>query len=240
MSQTSISDAEMYYQRVLQILSKGDIPFMLGGTYAVKKYVGIQRETKDMDIFCKAGDYPRILKMLKEAGFKSAVRDSRWVGKAIFGKYYVDIVFGTPSGVWGVDDSWFVGAPKATILGVKVKLIPPEEMIWCKAYIQSRTRHDGADIYHIILKKNKDINWKRLLNRMERHWEILLAHLINFRFIYPSEIEIIPKWLMVELISRVEQQLNLPKSEERSCRGQLFSHDQYQIDIEKWGFKSIT
>lgn len=240
MSQEGKKEAEEFYSDVLKKISFSGIHFMVGGTYAFRKYTGIKRETKDMDIFCKAGDYPRILRLLEENGFKLRITDSRWIAKAYQGKFYVDIIFATPSGIWSVDDSWFHHPPIVTILGVKVRLIPPEEMIWCRAYIQARDRYDGADIHHLILKKGKELDWRRLLNRMEVHWEILLAHLINFRFVYPSEVDIVPKWLIEELIDRLQHQLTMPKPKDKTCRGQLFSHDQYQIDIEKWGFKSIT
>lgn len=232
--------AEDFYANALKLILKSGIPFMIGGTYAFRKYTGIQRTTKDLDIFCKAGDYLRVLKILQDNGYKTRIADSRWIAKAFLGKNYIDIIHGTPSGIWSVDDSWFVGAPTSKILGVKVKLIPIEEMIWCRIYIQSRDRYDGADINHLILKKGFELDWKRLLNRMESHWELLFSQLMNFRFVYPSERGIIPKWLMKEFISRVENQLESPIPQDRTCRGPLLSHDQYQVDIEKWGFHTIT
>ncbi|MBI2022868.1 nucleotidyltransferase [Candidatus Daviesbacteria bacterium] len=240
MNQAAKSQADDVYANVLKKLSKTGIHFLVGGTFAYRKYTGIKRETKDMDIFCKAGDFPRLLKALEEEGFKSRMHDSRWIAKAFMYNLYVDIIFATPSGIWYVDDSWFVGAPQVTILGTKVRLIPPEEMIWCRAYIMARDRYDGADINHLILKKGKELDWKRLLNRMEAHWELLLVHFLNFRFVYPSERDLIPKWLMKELLNRLEHQLELPKPKDKTTRGPLLSHNQYNIDVEKWGFKTIT
>lgn len=240
MSQPAKTAADQVYAKVLKVLSKSKINFLVGGTFAFRKYTGVSRETKDMDIFCKAGDFPRLLKVLEENGFKSRMHDTRWIAKAYFDNYYVDIIFATPSGIWYVDDSWFINAPQVTIQGAKVRLIPPEEMIWCRAYIMNRDRYDGADINHLILKKGKELDWKRLLNRMEMHWELLLVHLLNFRFVYPSEREMIPKWLMNELIERLEHQLDLPKPRDKTTRGPLLSHNQYNVDTEKWGFKTIT
>ena len=34
---------------------------------------------------------------------------------------------------------------------------------------------------------------------MEPHWEVLLTHLLNFRFVYPTERDLVPRWLMEEL-----------------------------------------
>lgn len=68
-----------FYADVFKTLSESKIPFLIGGTYAVRKYTGIERETGDMDIFCKAGDYPRILKIMKDAGYKIDVTEARSV-----------------------------------------------------------------------------------------------------------------------------------------------------------------
>ena len=53
--------AEKFYAESLRELARTDIPFLVAGTFAVSAYTGVSRPTKDLDIFCKAGDYPRIL-----------------------------------------------------------------------------------------------------------------------------------------------------------------------------------
>lgn len=234
-----LTEAETFYQNALQTLSASKIHFMVGGTYSIKKYTGIARPTKDLDIFCKAGDYPKLIKLFQEQGFKTTLHDSRWIAKVYKNNHYVDLIYGTPSGMWQVDDSWFKNASYTKILGVRVRVIPPEEMILARIYVQSRDRYDGADINHIILKHGAKLNWKKILNFMESHWELLYSQIMNFRFVYPSERGIIPKWLMAELNQRVEHQLNLPIPKDKTSRGPLLSHDQYQVDA-KWGFHTIT
>lgn len=234
-----LTEAELFYQNSLRMLTQSKIPFLVGGTYSIKKYTGITRPTKDLDLFCKAGDYPRIIELFKADGFKVTAHDSRWIAKVYKNNHYVDLIYGTPSGMWQVDDSWFKNAPTTTIFGVKVKVIPPEEMILARIYVQARERYDGADINHIILKQGTKIDWRRILNMMESHWELLYSQIMNFRFVYPSERGIIPKWLMSELNQRVKHQLDLPIPKDKTSRGPLLSHDQYQIDA-KWGFHTIT
>ena len=63
-------------------LSSLGLPFLLAGTYAVSAYTGITRPTKDLDIFCKAGDYPRILRMAVEAIDLPSVRKRQSAGEA--------------------------------------------------------------------------------------------------------------------------------------------------------------
>jgi hypothetical protein len=100
-----------------------------------------------------------------------------------------------------------------------VRVIAPTELIWSKAFVQLRHRYDGADIVHLILKQHDRIDWRRLLGYMDLHWEVLLVHLINFRWAYPSE-------HMDELLGRLERQLDLPPPRVKICRGRMLSQMQ--------------
>ena len=48
--------AEAFYSEVLQLMASSRIPFLVSGTYALASYTGIDRPTKDVDVFAKAGD----------------------------------------------------------------------------------------------------------------------------------------------------------------------------------------
>ena len=58
---------------------------------------------------------------------------------------------------------------------------------------------------------------------MELYWEVLLIHVLNFRFIYPTEREAIPHWLLDELMERLAAQAQMPPAQMKICRGRLFS-----------------
>lgn len=232
-------EAEKFYSEVLNILIKSKIPFLIGGTYALRPYTGIVRPTKDLDIFCKVGDYQRILQLYQGLKYKTEITDARWLAKIIHNGIYVDLIFGSIQGTCPVDESWFGPSPIMELCGFKVKVMPIVELIWSKSYRHERQSYDGADINHLILKQGKNLNWKKLLRRMEPHWEILLSHLIMFRFVYPSEREIVPTWLLKELLNRVSEQFKLPTPQEKVCRGTLLSREQYTIDITEWGFQDF-
>lgn len=231
--------AEKFYQNVLGSLLKAKIPFMVGGTYAFSAYTGIKRKTKDLDLFCKTSDYPRILQLLQDEGFKIEITDARWIAKVKLEKFFIDFIFGTAHGVVSVDDTWLQLSRPAEVLGKKVRLIAPEELIWSKSLRGGRDRYEGPDINHLILKKGARMNWWRLLIRMEPHWEILFARILEFRFVYPSERGIVPIWLLEELISRVKNELTMPLPREKVCRGTLLSREDYRVDIDEWGFKDV-
>ncbi|MBI2315154.1 hypothetical protein HYU93_03835 [Candidatus Daviesbacteria bacterium] len=230
----------LFYSKVLSIIAETNTPILIGGGIAVHIYTGFNRPTKDLDIYCKAGDYPKILVNLQKAGIKVKILDERWLAQAFEKKSRVDILFSSPNYIPSVDDSWFDHAQTAKLFNNKVKVISIEELIWCKAYVQDRSRFDGADINHLILFSGKDFNWKRLLTRMENHWEILLSLLINFRYVYPSERNIVPNWLLEELIHRLNSQLSNPIPIDKICRGPLLSRTQYKFDIKKLGFETIA
>lgn len=216
------------------------MPFLVAGTFAVNCYTGINRATKDLDIFCRAGDFPRILLHFREQGFETVTVDERWLAKVKRDDCFFDVIFSSTAAVVTITDLWFQESHPAEIYGVPVQLTPPTEMIWSKALLQNRHRYDGADIAHLILRQSDRIDWKRLLAHMEQYWEVLLMHVLNFRFIYPSEREKIPRWLLDELLLRTREQADLPPPQTKVCRGRLFSPDDYRIDVSEWGFADVV
>jgi hypothetical protein len=167
------------------------------------------------------------------------VEDERWLAKVSKGEHYLDFVFSIASMLTPVTDTWFKESHSAKILGVEVAILPPTELVLSKMFVQSRNKYEGSDVAHLILKEHKNINWKRLLSYLDPYWEVLFLHLMNFRFIYPSEREIVPRWLLDELLNRLKAQINTPTSKVRVCRGKLLSPFDYEIDIKQWGFTEL-
>ena len=76
---------------------------------------------------------------------------------------------------------------------------------------------------------------------MEQHWHLLLAQILIFQFVYPSEYrDIIPKELFDELIYRANEQYDLPPSLEKVSRGPIIDQTQYSIDVKEWDYKVST
>lgn len=234
-------EAHAFYREALKLLQESGADFMLGGAFALFHYTDIYRDTKDLDIFCRSKDYPKILKFFGDKGFKTELSDVRWLAKIFKGEYFIDVIFDSVNNICRIDDSWLEHAVSAEFVGINVKLLSPEDLIWCKIYVQNRERFDGADVNHMLLKQGKQLDWKRLLSRLDQHWHLLLAQIINFQFVYPSDYqEIIPKWLFDELIQRATEQYDLPPPKEKVCRGPTIDQTQYSIDIKDWNYKSYT
>jgi hypothetical protein len=232
--------AEGFYAAALRELTELGLPFLLAGTYAVSAYTGISRATKDLDVFCKAGDWPRILNHFQTKGFSVEIEDERWLGKVYKGEHFFDVIFASSNGTMPVTDAWFQHAREVTVLDVPVRIVAPTELVWSKAFIQVRHRYDGADVVHVILRQHQHVDWQRLLAYMDLHWEVLLMHLLNFRWVYPSERGAVPRWLMDELLDRLTQQLDLPAAQMKVCRGRMFSREDYAIAVRQWGFADVA
>src|SRR5205823_228455 len=121
----------------------------------------------------------------------------------VYGEHdYVDLIFSSGNGVATVDESWFEHAVDTDVLGVAVRLCPPEETIWSKAFVQERERFDGADVLHLLHRLASSLDWPRVLSRFGPHWRVLFAHLVLFGFVYPDRRGSLPSWVLDELMRR--------------------------------------
>lgn len=234
------AQAEAFYAEALRELAGAGFAFLLAGTHAISAYTGITRASKDLDVFCKPGDCPRILGHFRDLGYSIGVEDERWIGKVYQDPYFFDVIFASWHGTMPVSDAWFEHAQPVEVFGTAVRMVAPTELIWSKAFVQLRHRYDGADIVHVILKQHDRIDWRRLLAYMDLHWEVLLMHLLNFRWIYPSERDHVPRWLMDELLDRLRRQLDLPPPVVKICRGRMFSQIDYETAVQEWGFGDVS
>src|SRR5881398_2720831 len=107
--------AEAFYSEVLQLMADSQIPFLVSGTYALASYTGIDRPTKDVDVFAKAGDALKILHFFKEHGFEVEIVDERWLARITRGDLFVDVITNMPTVTTHVTDEWFVNAPQAEL-----------------------------------------------------------------------------------------------------------------------------
>jgi hypothetical protein len=224
-----------FYRRVLEALNAAGAEYLIGGAYAIEYYTSIARHTKDVDIFTRPADRDRILRILGDAGYRTDVTSPVWLAKAHYGEDFADVIFSSGNGIAEVDDGWFLHARHGRVLGVPVRLCPPEEMIWSKAFLMERERYDGADVLHLVRACGETFDWRRLLDRFAQHWPVLLSHLVLFAYVYPSERGGIPAWVMRELIDRLGNDLARPDGE-RVCFGTLLSKKQFRPDVDRWGY----
>jgi hypothetical protein len=226
---------EEFYVEALTVLSTSGIPFLVGGAYGLARYLGVDRETKDLDIFICPGDIHRTLGLFRALGYRVDLTFPHWLGKVYYGSAFIDLIFSSGNSIAQVDGAWFTHARDDEVLGVQVKICPPEEMLWSKAFVQERERFDGADVMHLLLHFGEALDWTRLLERFGPHWRVLLGHIVSFGFVYPDQRHRIPIWVTDELTKRFAGE----RSDDASqvCNGTLLSREQYLYDIRAGGYQ---
>jgi hypothetical protein len=231
------SPATNFYYDASATLSRAGVPFLVGGAYSLYAYTGLARMTKDLDLFILPRDVERARQALEAEGYETELVYSHWLAKARKKAEFIDIIFNSGNGACPVDDEWFAHASDGTVLGLPVKLCPPEESIWQKAFIMERERYDGADVAHILKSRARTLDWRRLIDRFGPHWRVMFSHVLLFGFIYPDEQHAIPQWVMQEFIEKLQADLAGPRPTEHVCGGTLISREQYLPDVRNWGYE---
>ena len=179
-------EAREFYCHTLNVFEQANLDVLIGGAYAFARYTGIERHTKDFDVFVRDRDFERTLGALRAAGYLTEIPFPHWLGKAHHGEYYVDVIYGSGNGIARVDDDWFAHATQEHVFDVPVRLCPPEEIIWSKAFIQERERFDGADVAHLLLACGERMDWQRLLDRFGPNWRVVFAPLVVLGYLSQS------------------------------------------------------
>ena len=228
-----------FYRSCMTALNEAECDYLVGGAYAFARYTGIERHTKDFDIFCRQRDVDSILSVLERLGGQTEKTFPHWLAKAYNPGTadFIDVIYSSGSGIAVVDDEWFTHSVPETVLGIPVRLCPAEEIIWSKGFIMERERYDGNDVAHLLRARGKDLDWSRLLRRFGPHWRVLLSHLVLFGFIYPAERGQVPREVQDDLVRRLQGETLAAPPADKTCQGTLISRAQYLVDIGPWGYR---
>jgi hypothetical protein len=197
-------DERVVYRRALRELNAAGIGYVVSGLYAVYEYTGIYRKTKDLDLFVEPGDVVRAARVLKQAGFHVRLEQSHWLAKALRDGKQVDLIFGMGNGLGFIDSAWHAHSRAGILAGEQVRVAPPEDLIWHRLFVNERHRSDVSDILHLILCRGDELQWPRLLERVQEHWRLLLAQVHLFDYVYPGHRPRIPAWVRQDLYARAQ------------------------------------
>jgi hypothetical protein len=229
---------EKVFREVLLRLEEEGLPYAVSGAFALRQHTGICRYTKDLDIFLSPADANRALRILGKQGFTCEIRDPVWLAKAHRNGFFVDLITGMSNGTITVDSSWIARSHPATVLGVKTRVMAPEELVASKLFITRRERFDGADIVHVIYVLQGQLDWQRILELAGEHWELVLWVLILFRYVYPAQTRYVPQTVWQDLLGRFAREVELPNPKAR-FRGSLIDDKMFAIDVEEWGLENL-
>jgi predicted nucleotidyltransferase len=160
------SVSEETFVRVLaeavNVLERAGVPYgLLGGVASAA--LGRPRWTHDADVFVRPADAPAALEALERNGFDTQRTNPHWLFKAIKEGVLVDILFRARGDVY-LDDDMIERLVDTDFQGVRLKTIPPEDLLVIKAII-----HDEETPRHwsdaIALLASCDIDWQYLIRR---------------------------------------------------------------------------
>ena len=226
------AEASDVYGEVLDALDRAEISYMLGGALALNAYTGIWRDTKDLDVFTTEKTVPRVLEVLKEAGFEPEITDPVWLAKAHRGELFADVIHASHNGTGPVDESWFEKATQISILDRREMGIPAEEVVLSKIFVVAKDRCDVDDVLHVIFAMRGELDWDRMIEKIGDHWELLLAYLHLYRYVYPSHTHYLPDRVLETLLGRYKEE-STPA--ETRFRGTMLDENTFRVDVEEWG-----
>jgi hypothetical protein len=226
------------FRDVLEALERTRVPYAVSGAFALRQHTGICRQTKDLDLFVTAANSGAALDSLRREGMECDVVDPVWLAKAKRGDYFVDLITGMSNGLMVVEDSWIERAHPAVVHGVMTRVLAPEELVASKIFVARRERFDGADIAHVIYGTRAQFDWRREMELVGEHWEMLLWSLLLFRYVYPGQSHYVPRKIWCELLLRFEREIRNPDREAK-FRGSLVDDNMFAIDVDEWDLPNL-
>jgi predicted nucleotidyltransferase len=152
-----------------------DVPYVLIGGLASAVH-GRPRTSRDIDVLVRNGDAKRALEALADAGFATEETNPQWIFKATKDDVQVDLIFWLKGDIY-LDDEMLERSEECDVDGVRVRVIPPEDLIVVKAVIhdEQTPRHWG-DALGVVA--DADLDWDYLARRARKGARRVLALLL--------------------------------------------------------------
>jgi hypothetical protein len=194
-----LPDAEWsIYREVIEALHRLEVPFALGGAFAVASYTGAWRDTKDLDIYILPQYREKTVGILTSLGladiFEKSPYDRWWIYRSSRGDTIVDVIWAMANHRARIDELWMSG-PEIEIRGSRVKILPVEAMLWDKLYIMQRERCDWPDVLNLLYAAGDSVDWEYLLFRIGEDVPLMAGVLSVSRWIAPGRAQSLPAWV---------------------------------------------
>ena len=191
------------YRAVLERARARGVRFAMSGGFTSSFYTAMWRNTKDMDLCVLPADREAMIEVTREAGlhdlFDEKPYDRRWIYRSTHEGIIVDIIWRLANMQGDVDDAWLERGPEITLYDQKLRLVPPEEMIWSKIHIVQRERCDWPDVINMIYATGAALDWERLIARHANAERLLASALLLFSWLAPGRAKLFPEWIWSRL-----------------------------------------
>ena len=187
------------YRKVLKMAQRRRIPFALGGGTATMVYTGRARRSKDIDLFLPPDRREEMIQVTRECGLRDLYDeqpyDRAWIYRAHDGAAIVDVIWSMANYRSQVDAGWLENGPEIQLDDLRVRLVPAEETLWCKLYILQSDRCDWPDAFNILNTAGPELDWQRVISRLEGDTPLLAGLLSVFAWLCPDRARDLPRWL---------------------------------------------
>jgi hypothetical protein len=194
----------LYQPAIEAALAEGP-SFAVAGGLAFSAYSGRIRNTKDIDLCVRPDDRQRMIDHLTQAGFKDYYDqenyDRQWIYRGWKDGGIVDVIWQMANYRTEVDDLWLTRGPEILLHNHRIRLLPPEELIWSKLYVLQRERCDWPDLLNIFHAMGQTLDWNYLLRRIGPDAPVLGGLLNVFGWLCPEQARQFPArlWSLVGL-----------------------------------------
>lgn len=192
----------LLYSEAIALARKREIPFALGGAFAVATYTGFWRDTKDLDLYVLPQYRDRMIEVMNDLGLRDYYDvkpyDRWWIYRAHSDDIIIDTIWAMANHRAQIDELWMSG-PEVELRGYTVKVLPAEAMLWDKLYIMQRDRCDWPDVLNLLYAVGREIRWEYLVRRMGADTALLAGVLSVFAWLAPGPARDLPEWLWPRL-----------------------------------------
>ncbi|HUX89052.1 MAG TPA: hypothetical protein VMW65_18760 [Chloroflexota bacterium] len=222
------------YQLALRTLKQAQVPFVIGGAWALEHYLRLGRATIDLDLMIEPSLIDPAIGAFVGTGAKVLEQDVT-EDRLCLREAEVDLVHHFAQGEYAVDASFYRRGRPGRLFDVAVSVAAPEDLLWTKMFVAARHRFDGADVVHLMRATGEKLDWHLLKEYFAPYPELLLAYLNLFQFIYPNNWQLVPSWLMEDLMAGFAAPSE--PSSTRICRGTLIDRSSFVFDIVSGGYE---
>lgn len=158
-SDSDVSRLRTALKRCVSALKSDGVPFALGGGYALWVHGGPEPD-HDVDVVVAEEDVAAAVQSLDEAGFRIERPPEDWLFKASIDDALVDVLHRL-QGVT-VDQQLISSADEFEVLGVRIPVLPPTEIIITK--LQSLSEHycDFPALLPVVRAVREQLDWTRI------------------------------------------------------------------------------